>query len=216
MACGNKGTKEHMKEHGVIQSMKKIQTDNPSRDDVKQAAQRVIDALNREEISIDLHVYETPKFEHRKQVEKLRDDDKGPVMHLPKEIRNLLNAGCLMIKHSNTAQPRKKHVYVDHELKRLIWKDPHDKKIEEKNTMKVGMIKSIEKGNCTPQLQRVTLIGKKPLSKDECSFAIFGRQRTVDLECTSTEERDKWVHALEVLVEFTRGKKVAARGFGNR
>jgi len=98
----------------------------------------------------------------------------------------------------------------------MIWRDPKEKQINPKNKMKVGVIKQIEKGLATPQLQRTTLMGRKPVAKEECSFAVIGRERTVDLECLSNEERDKWVHALETLVEYKRAMKLAHTQFGNR
>ena len=38
----------------------------------------------------------------------------------------------------------------------------------------VFKIRSVERGRCTPQLQRKTLMGKF-LAKEECSFAVLGR-----------------------------------------
>jgi len=206
-----------MKAQGVIQAMKQIQTDNPTRDDVKRAAQAVIDALTRVDIDIDFKPMSLmPQFEKKKAKDLFGHEEKGPVVVLPKEIRNLLNAGALMYKHSKTAQPRKKHVYVDTELKFIIWKDPKEKALNPKNKMKVGVIKQIEKGLATPQLQRTTLIGKKPMAKEDCSFAVIGRERTIDLETPHSEERDKWVHALEILVEYKRALKAARSVFGAR
>jgi len=78
--------------------------------------------------------------------------------------------------------------------------------------MKVGKIKSVERGRTTAQLQRKTLMGK-PLAKEECSFTISGKERTVDLEADSEAAREKWVHALETLIEYKKSLKLAATGF---
>jgi len=217
IAYGSQSVREYMKKEGTIQAMKQIQTDNPTRDDVKRAAQAVIDALNRVDSNYDFSPMSLmPAMDKKKAKEIFGKDEKGPVTQLPKDVRNLLNSGALMIKHSKTAQPRKKHFYVDLELKWMIWRDPKEKQINPKNKMKVGVIKQIEKGLCTPQLQRTTLLGKKPIAREECSFAVIGRERSVDLEASSQEERDKWVHALETLVEYKRAMKLAHTQFGNR
>jgi len=216
MAYGSMTVRDYMKKEGTIQAMKDIQTNNPTRDDVRRAAQAVIDALLRVDADLDFKPYSLmPALEKRKVKDIFGKEEKGPVVELPKDVRNLLNAGALMIKHSKTAQPRKKHIYCDIEFKKIIWKDPKEKGINPKNTMKIGTIKQVEKGLCTPQLQRTTLIGKKPVAKEDCSFACIGRERSVDLECSSHEEREKWVHAIEVLLEWKKGLKMQASVFGN-
>jgi len=216
MAYGSNTVRDYMKKEGTIQAMKDIQTNNPTRDDVRRAAQAVIDALLRADADIDFKPYSLmPMMEKRKLKDIFPKDERGPIVELPKDVRNLLNAGALMMKHSKTAPPRKKHVYCDIEFKKIIWKDPKERGVNPKNTMKIGLIKQVEKGYCTPPLQRVTLIGKKAMAKEDCSFACIGRERSVDLECSSHEEREKWVHAIEVLLEWKKGLKMQASVFGH-
>jgi len=119
MAYGSVTVRDYMKKEGTIQSMKDIQTNNKARDDVRRAAQAVIDALLRVDTDVDFKPYSLmPALEKRKVKDIFGKEDKGPVVELPKDIRNLLNAGALMIKHSKTAQPRKKHIYCDTEFKK--------------------------------------------------------------------------------------------------
>jgi len=216
MAYGSMTVRDYMKKEGTIQAMKDIQTNNPTRDDVGRAAQAVIDALLRVDADLDFKPYSLmPALEKRKLKDIFGKEEKGPIVELPKDVRNLLNAGALMIKHSKTAPPRKKHVYVDLEFKKIIWKDPKEKGLNPKNVMKVGLIKQVEKGLATAPLQRTTLIGGKHLAKEDCSFACIGRERSIDLECQSHEEREKWVHAIEVLLEWKKGLKMQASVFGH-
>jgi len=81
--------------------------------------------------------------------------------------------------------------------------------------MKVYLIKQIEKGRSTDQLKRKNAFGKF-LAKEECSFAIIGRERSIDLEASSEAEREKWVHALEILVEYKKAQKAQNSQFSSR
>lgn len=53
----------------------------------------------------------------------------------------------------------------------------------------------------------------KYLAKEECAWAILGRDRTVDLESLSEAEREKWIHALEMLVAYRKELKRVATQF---
>jgi hypothetical protein len=213
MACASNPVRDFMKKEGCIQAMKDLIAQNAARDDVKRAAQAVLDALNRSEVDLDSKFLDLrPRLDMKRDAKSIfGKEEKIPVKHLSKDIRNFLQAGALLTKHSKTAAPRQRHVYVDNELKYLIWKDPKEK-LKEENMMKVGRIKSVERGRCTPQLQRKALMGKF-LAKEECAFAITGRERTVDLEAESEAAREKWVHAIETLIEYKKSLKLAATGF---
>lgn len=53
----------------------------------------------------------------------------------------------------------------------------------------------------------------KYLAKEECAWAIMGRDRTVDLESPTEADRDKWIHALEMLVAYRKEIKKQASQF---
>ncbi len=97
-------------------------------------------------------------------------------------------------------------MYVTDDLKYIVWKDPK-KPLEAKNKMKIFKIRSIEKGRCTEQLMRKNILGRW-LAKDECSFAVLGRDRTIDLECATGVERDKWVDTLTLLLRYSQQQKI--------
>jgi len=208
--------KNFMKTESVVQAMKKIQSDNPTKDDVKRAAELVIEAVNKVDMDINLNFTDL-----RPNLDKKRDaklifgkDEKTAVKVLSRELRNMLTAGALLTKHSKTANPRPRHVFVDQELKNICWKDPK-KPLESDNKMKIYLVKQVEKGRCTPQLQRKKALGGF-YSKEEHSFAVIGRERSVDLEASSEAERDKWVHAIETLVEYKKYQKQLNQNFGSR
>jgi hypothetical protein len=216
IAYGPAGVKDYMKREGTMQAMKKVQSDNPTKDDVKRGAEQVIEALLKADLDLSLTFTDLRPMMDKKKDAKLifGKDEKAPVKVLSREIRNMLTAGSLLTKHSKTANPRPRHVFVDQDLKFIIWKDPK-KPVEADNKMKIFMIKQVEKGRCTPQLQRKKKLGSF-YAKEECSFAIVGRERTVDLEAPSEAERDKWVHAIETLVEYKRHQKQLNQTFASR
>jgi len=217
MACTPGSVKDHMKRDGCLQAMKQIQTDNPTRDDVKTAAQAVIDMLSKMDVDISLTFTGLAPLMDKKKDAKLifGKEEKAPVKNLPRDIRNMLTAGNLFVKHSKTAKPRPRYVYVDQDLKFIVWKDPKEKVLDPKNKMKVYLIKQIERGRSTDQLKRKNAFGKY-LAKEECSFAIIGRERSIDLEASSEAEREKWVHALEILVEYKKAMKAMNSQFSSR
>ena len=131
---------------------------------------------------------------------------------LPEDVRNFLTAGALLIKHSNTAPPRPRHIFISGDLKTLMWRDTKKAAEDEAKFVKVLKIRSIERGRCTPQLQRKNMWGKN-LAKEETSFAIMCRDRTLDLECSSEADREKWVKNLSAWIECSRAKKKAAAKF---
>ena len=138
------------------------------------------------------------------------DDDEPPIFELPPEVKQFLLAGQLLTKHSKTALPASRHVYLLQDLSTLIWNKPMTE-IHAKNTMDVTSIYAVQGGHCTPQLQRVRF--GQPLAghPDHCfsiSGSTEGHERTVDLECKTMADRDKWVHAINQLIRWAKSKKL--------
>ncbi len=50
-------------------------------------------------------------------------------------------------------------------------------------------------------------------AKEECAFAVVGRDRTVDLEANSEAEREEWIIALTHLVAYLKSLKEAGTKF---
>jgi len=128
---------------------------------------------------------------------------------LPVPIKNFLMAGQLLQKHSKTALPRPRHVYLSQDIEWIIWKDVGKGDIDMKQRMRIYKIYGVNPGRCTPQLQRKRM--GKYLAKEDCCFSVYGadvyeEERTVDLEAPTPKEAQTWIHALEVLVEYAKNK----------
>lgn len=208
LAYGGQDIRNHMKEKQVIDVINKIIVTHPGRTDVKADCDRVIAAINRQDFQVNsLEFLELQRGTRNiddvyAALGESKEEDLGDIETIPPKVRNFLTAGALLTKHSKTAAPRTKHVYVTDDFKWLVWKDPHAKGIEEDTKMKLFKIRSVEKGRCTEQLQRQRF--GKYLADDKCAFAIIGRERTVDLEAPTPKDRDKWVQAIEVLIAYRR------------
>lgn len=203
MAFGSKEVREHMKREGVIELIQQIEAVNSGKEDVRRGCQAALFALNR--------VENTPQYVPVRNIRSAKaifgaDDNKEEIIELPQAIRNFLLAGSLLTKHSNSAAPRVRHVYITDDLKYLVWKDPK-KPVTPQNKMKVFKIRTIERGRCTTQLQRKRMMGGH-LAKEETSFAVMGRDRSVDLEAATEADRDRWVTSLDHLVKFVRQQKL--------
>jgi len=135
-------------------------------------------------------------------------------LELPLVYKNFLLAGQLITKHSLKANPRVRHVYVTPDLKWLVWKDPR-KPVDPKQQMKTFKIRSIETGRYTDQLKRKKTFGGY-YAKEECAFAVCGRERSVDLEANTEGERDQWVTALRHLVAHLKSVKQQQSQFTSR
>jgi len=217
IAYGSARVKQHMKDEGTEAAVQAIADANASRDDVKRAVKGVLDALNRTRTdlsSVPLAAIKLREIEKKSAKSLFSDENENKCTELPQDVKNFLLAGQLIIKHSNTAQPRPRHVYVTPDLKHLVWKDPK-KPLDAKHKMKLFKVRSIERGRCTPQLQRKTMFGKF-VAKEDCSFAVLGRERSVDLEAKTEAEREKWITSLLMLVDFLKNQKVLNTKFDAR
>jgi len=184
---------------------------------VKIACEAVIEAINRKEsnyVSLPFVTFNRPTTTTTLSARNIFGDGvKEKVKDIPEAIRNFLQAGKLLQKHSKTAVPRQRHVYMSQDMKWLIWKDPHvhgDPGLE--NKIKLFKVKSVEPGRCTPQLERKRF--GKFLAKEECAFSVIARNRTVDLEADTEANRDLWVQYLNLVMEWNRAQKANAKSFG--
>jgi len=160
-AYGSDKVREYMKAEGTEAGVTELKISQPGRDDVARAVQAVIDALNRKTMQSSAFVVLKPRDVEKKKVRDIFEDNKrGKVTELKQEVKNFLTAGQLLMKHSKSAQPRSRHVYVTDDLKYLIWKDPKEKALHPDNKMKIFKIRSLERGRATKQLQRKNLMGK--------------------------------------------------------
>lgn len=135
--------KSHLRGAGIVEGVNKVSTDNAALDDVRRAAKAVIDALNRSDINVEFDDLKQIHFDDTKirSVCEIMGDEKKvieTVKELPEAVRNFLTAGAMLLKHSNTANPRLRHVYVTPDLKFLVWKDP--KKVSETDAYQPGRV----------------------------------------------------------------------------
>jgi hypothetical protein len=187
--AGSKETKQYMIKEGVVEECKPLEQSPDA--NIKNTAGAIIDEL-------------TGRVRRKKTAREVFHEQKEKGLSISQEVRNLLLAGQLLKKYNSKATGpafHLRHLKVDNSLRWVIWKDPKKPLTKEaKCKMAVYNIRTIDKGRATPALKRKKF--GKPLVKDECAFAIIGRERTVDIECDSQDERDKWVHALRLLVQY--------------
>lgn len=153
------------------------------------------------------------------------EDSKKKLIKLDPEIKEFLLRGAMLMKHSKTAMPRKRHVYMTPDCTRICWKNPR-KPLAANQYMEIAKIFEVRKGRCTPQLERKRF--NRYLAREDCAFAIFGSaltvekqtrealklearvldERTIDLECTSPTMVAQWVAAITHLIEWIQSEKL--------
>jgi len=135
---------------------------------------------------------------------------------IPQWAVNLLQSGCMMMKHSMHAPPRKRHVYFTQDLEFLIWKDPStSKEIKKSQMMKAKRISGVSRGRTTPQLLRTKTGHGDYFAAEDKAFSVIGvsldgEDRTVDLETNHSTEREQWCRAIEAVIEHHRAVKNVA------
>lgn len=208
MTYGSQGVRDYMKQNLIIEKMNEVINNNADREDVKKAANAVILAVNRTDfISDSLDFVELGRSRRNLKdvydaLGEKKEERLDEITELSPKVKNFLTAGALLVKHSKTAQPRPRHVYVTDDLKWLVWKDPKEKTVDPEQRMKIFKIRTVERGRCTYQLQRQRF--GSYLAKENCAFSIQGRERTVDLEASSEKEREKWIDAIEQLIAYKK------------
>jgi hypothetical protein len=210
MAFASQGVRDYLKDKRSIEKLDEVKKANTDRQDVQDACNNAIYAINRTDyVGDNLEFVElNRRGRNLKDVydalgEKKEEKVEDVIIEIPPKIKNFLTGGALLMKHSMTAPPRPRHVYVTDDIKFLVWKDPKKTTIDDDIKMKIFKIRSVERGRCTEQLKRQRF--GKYLADDKCCFSIQGRERTIDLECQTEKERDRWVHAIEVLIAYKRG-----------
>jgi hypothetical protein len=216
MAYGSKELRDKMRSDGTVRGMQDIIDANPTLDDVKQAAESCMETLNRKESNLSSLPFTTMRAPvvATKSAKELFGDAPKAVTELSREDRNFLVSGALLMKHSKSAKPKRRHLSISADLKWIICKKPGKAAAEPKQKMKVFKMKQVDSGRCTPQLSRKSF--GRYLAKKECSFAIIGRDRTFDIECSSEKERDEWIKALETLMAYNKALKIAGTKFSKR
>ena len=105
-----------------------------------------------------------------------------------------------------TGLPRKDVVAVMDSLEMIISRHLKPRSAGEFKMPGLFKIRTVEKGRFTPQLKRTDWRGRH-LAKEECAFAVMGRERTVDLEAADEATRDKWVRSLALWVRYMKAMR---------
>eukprot|EP00457_Paulinella_chromatophora_P000064 gb/GEZN01000064.1/.p1 GENE.gb/GEZN01000064.1/~~gb/GEZN01000064.1/.p1 ORF type:complete len:2685 (-),score=656.30 gb/GEZN01000064.1/:208-8262(-) len=198
-ALGTEQCRKHLKDHNASSfceaELKK--PENPA--SVMRLSKAVMDLLNQ-------HMMKTRDVVIKKKQEHRRDS-------LPRDVRNFLLSGSLVLKHAHTKTSHSRHLYCDADFKFLILKKPHED-VRKRDMIRIVFIRRAEAGRTTKLLQRKKLM--KYVAKKELSFSIESRERELSIEAESEEMRDEWVHALNVLVAWQTGQRKMEADFYTR
>jgi hypothetical protein len=116
------------------------------------------------------------------------------------KIRNRLTTGNVMIKHNKSSNPRKRHIVVSSDLRLISWKEAGSRQF--KGNVDFAEVTHIESGANTPALKRTYIFGRNP--KPECSFTVYCRTRTLDLEANTPSDQQWWVESLETVLAYRK------------
>jgi hypothetical protein len=84
-------------------------------------------------------------------------------MKMDPDIKEFLWAGQSLQKHSNTAKPRARHLFMSADCKTLCWKAAGIKDLQPSQMMKIKSIASVDTGRCSKPLQRMSMFKKEYL-----------------------------------------------------
>jgi len=134
------------------------------------------------------------------------------------DYRMLTAAGAEFLKHGAKGSPHARLVYVTRDLL-LVWCEPGKRKGNKPdpkaciNLARASVPKiAVVKGKTTPNLQRA-----KQADPDKCLSIVNARERVLDIEAKSKEERDHWHQALSFLLheaQLAREKALLCSSLG--
>lgn len=93
-----------------------------------------------------------------------------------------VTSGNFFIKHHRWGKPKLRHVWVDDGFKRIYWSDPNctGNSKTAKGSMQVRDMKEVKEGLVK---SRISSKDKKAAQRDQCTFSIISKSRTLELEC---------------------------------
>jgi hypothetical protein len=202
----NANMREHMKMEGAMDALKTWQEKHAKDELLGPVARAAYQAITSRQAA-DAEYRQLKKSDRSAALKAEDKIGEEKIKKLSKAQRNFLKAGTLCKRVKDAGEPETMHLYIEEEMKKLCWKSPK-KAQEADDVMKVYQIKLIEPGRSTKALQRKKgLMGSKPIVKEECAFSIMGQGIELSLECSSEEDRDKWVEYLKVHVAAVEEKK---------
>jgi hypothetical protein len=112
MAYGSQGVRDYLKDKRTIEKLEEVKKANQDRQDVQDACNNTIYAINRTDYVGDslefVELNRKAATSRTSTTRWARRRRKVPekVQEVPPKIKNFLNAGALLMKHSMTAPPR--------------------------------------------------------------------------------------------------------------
>ena len=142
------------------------------------------------------------KLKAERFVQKSKNDENKIRNSLPNQIVRLLTSGCIMKKYSENGKSKKRLVKCNDNLTLLLFEDPTGKKQPKQLSVK-SMIK-ISPG----QNSNYKKVGLQNANPQSC-FALIskdpnGRDFAMGLECKDMQTSQKWMSALQALLQATK------------
>jgi len=132
------------------------------------------------------------------------------------ELIQFLDRGEILIKHGRKGKPKQR--WINCGRGKLFWSEPttygHPPEEETDQCIQLWKVSQLLPGKQTEILKRAVA---QPLA-DEVCFSLVTKERTVDFQCQSAEQREQWIKALRFAIAKTKQtkEKIDANWFENR
>ena len=171
----------------AIQIIQNIQNRYPHNKQIEKSSKAFIRCMKMKSVKINAEIKESKALKDKVDIKYIK----------------YLTSGVMMKKFCSSAKPRKRIVRLTENLEYIVLKDPTGKKAPK--SYWIRNIDEIRTGACTFTLRRTGLGWKK--AKPERCFALFtkdlsGNAKTLDLECKTIEEYQKWTIALDQVIKL--------------
>jgi len=115
------------------------------------------------------------------------------------ELKRILLKGEVFLKYAKTGQPHNRYVWVTDDFTEIVWRNPKEDipadEVKKHFRIEVDSILEVYPGQKT----QVFLKSGRAFRTAVC-FSIIAKDRTLDLECKTSSERDMWVKAFKLLM----------------
>lgn len=132
------------------------------------------------------------------------DESKGD------DYRMLTAAGSTLLKHGASGKPHERVVFVTASLVLYYLEPSKRNKPDPKASINLSLFSipkvTVVKGKTTANFKRSTAAKVD----DARCFSIIAKERELDLECKSVDERDAWFAAIKYLLHIAQQKREAA------
>ena len=114
-----------------------------------------------------------------------------------------MQAGGEFIKYGRRGYPHQRVVAITDDCSRVVWAEAGAKPrvTASRDSLDVTQITDVLDGIVTDVFARNSARVRRP----ECCFSVVTAARTLDLECDTPEDRERWVTAFLCLRKYGRG-----------